>query len=157
MTPAMRRVRFLPIAALAVVLAASGCTQRHETAASSASPPAHPRVVAKAPANPDLATVMERFYQQVEGAHWKFAYAMLSPRYRATLSQDDLMRRYDDIADLDVTLRQTNGRVVHARLVGSTRDRSRSVRFEEDVSLVWDGQDWTIDSIARRDVSPGTH
>jgi len=101
---------------------------------------------------------MERFYQYVEGAHWPFAYAMLSPRYRATLSQDDFVHRYDRLADADVALRHMPGTVVTARIDGVDRaDRTRRVHFEETVRLVWDGEQWAIDAIARRDaaVKPG--
>ncbi|HYW54429.1 MAG TPA: hypothetical protein VFF00_02485 [Candidatus Elarobacter sp.] len=100
---------------------------------------------------------MERFYQQVEGGHWRFADAMLSPRLRAQLGENGLRSRYETIANLDVTLRQENARTVVASLTGAERaGPSRTVRFEETVSLVWDGEQWAIDAIARRPLSPGT-
>ena len=109
---------------------------------------------APAPANPDLATVMERFYQQVEGAHWPFAYAMLSPRYRGTLDQERFVAQYDRYTDLDVSLRQSGDRVVVAALGAKDRGSPpRAYRFEETTTLAWDGEDWKIDRIARRDVS----
>ncbi|HWT04227.1 MAG TPA: hypothetical protein VN224_00590 [Xanthomonadales bacterium] len=115
-------------------------------------PAAHHR--APAPANPDLGTVMERFYQQVEGAHWPFAYAMLSPRYRASLTQDRFVALYDRYTDLDVSLRQFGDHIVVATLGAKERGSPpRAHRFEETTTLAWDGEDWKIDRIARRDVT----
>jgi hypothetical protein len=108
-----------------------------------------------APANPDLATVMERFYQHVEGAHWRFAYAMLSPGYRKTLDQNRFVARYDRFADLDVSLRQYGDRVVVATVGAKERGSAAAAhRFEETTMLGWDGEDWKIDRIVRRDVKP---
>jgi hypothetical protein len=151
----MQAKRVVVIAVLAFLAAAAGCTPTRVTVTvnrGSAAPAAHRR--APAPANPDLATVMERFYQQVEGAHWPFAYAMLSPRYRASLSQDRFVGLYDRYADLDVSLRQFGDRVVIASLGAKERgDAPRTHRFEETTTLAWDGEDWKIERIARRDVT----
>jgi hypothetical protein len=151
----MRANRVVAVA-LATVVAAAGCTPhrpRADVSGTYGSPAPHRR--APAPANPDLGTVMERFYQQIEGAHWPFAYAMLSPRYRATLGQDRLVARYDTFADLDVSLRQYGDRVVVAAIGARQRGMPTRVRrFEETATLAWDGEDWTIDRIVRRDVSP---
>ena len=147
----MRAKRVVVVAVLACAVAAVGCAQhrvRTEVSGGYASPAAHRR----APANPDLATVMERFYQQVEGAHWPFAYAMLSPRYRGSLSQDRFVALYDRHSDLDVSLRQRDDRVVVAELGATERGgTARTRRFEETTTLAWDGEDWKIDRIARRD------
>lgn len=146
----MRAARLLPVVIVAAMLAGGCGPSRHaaETAAGDASP-AHVR--ATAPANPDLGTVMERYYQYIGGRHWQFAYAMLSPRYRATLSQDAFVARYEDLADADVAIRHRPGTVVVAQLDGVDRkDRSRRVHVLEVVKLVWDGEQWTIDDIARR-------
>jgi len=98
---------------------------------------------------------MERFYQQVEGAHWPFAYAMLSPRYRSSLSQDRFVALYDRYGDLDVSLRQHGDRVVVAMLGAKERGgAAHAHRFEETTTLAWDGEDWKIERIARRGVTP---
>ena len=139
----------------ALLFAAVGCGphRAHMIAGPTVAPAAQRR--APAPANPDLGTVMERFYQQVEGAHWPFAYAMLSPRYRATLDQDRFVALYGRYADLDVSLRQFGDRVVVATLAAKDRDTPpRAHRFEETTTLAWDGEDWKIDRIARREVRP---
>jgi hypothetical protein len=150
----MRAKRVIVVAGLALLVAA-GCTPARVTVTvnrGTAWPAGHRH--APAPANPDLATVMERFYQLIEGAHWPFAYAMLSPRYRATMAQDRFVARYDRYTDLDVSLRQYGDRVVVATLGAKDRGSpSQARRFEETTTLAWDGEDWKIDRIARRDVS----
>jgi hypothetical protein len=98
---------------------------------------------------------MERYYQQVEGQHWKFAYAMLSPRYRGTLSESAFADRYSDVLNPDVQLQQKTDSVVVATLGGRDRvDSGRRRAFEEKVTLAWDGEQWVIDDIRRRDVKP---
>src|ERR1700682_3611523 len=78
MEDAMRREHRTGLAALAIVVALAGCGAADRGGdAPAAPPPRPPRAVALAPADPDLASVMERFYQHVEGAHWAFAYGML--------------------------------------------------------------------------------
>jgi hypothetical protein len=142
---------------LGVVLAACSGTRQSADASSPPSASA-PKMQAAAPANPDLATVMERFYQQVEGQHWKFAYAMLSPRYRGTLSDSAFVDRYADLVNPDVQLQQKTDRVVVAQVRGRDRlDRARYHGFEETVTLAWDGEQWVIDDIRRRGLNaPGT-
>jgi hypothetical protein len=149
----MRVNRLFSLTTLAVLLVAAGCGPARHAATDAATPASQKQrpSPAPAPSDPDLGTVMERFYQYVEGAHWPFAYAMLSPRYRATLTQVDLERRYENLADADVALRHSPGTVVTARLSGVDRnDRSRRVRIDETIKLVWDGEQWKIDDIARR-------
>ena len=152
----MRADRVLAVVVLAFVVTASACAPhrlRTEVSGGYDSPAAHRH--APAPANPDLGTVMERFYQQVEGAHWPFAYAMLSPRYRASIGQDRFVARYGTFADLDVSLRQSGDRVVIATIGAKERGTPpRARRFEETTTLAWDGEDWKIDGIVRRDLSP---
>ena len=155
----MRAHRVVMAAAAIGLVAAGGCASQRAPATLSAtteSPAAQRR--APAPANPDLGTVMERFYQQVEGAHWPFAYAMLSRRYRASLDQDRFVAQYDRFADLDVALRQRGDRVVVATIGAKDRGGAAGAhRFEETATLAWDGEDWRIDRIVRRDVTaPGT-
>lgn len=152
----MQAKRVVVVGMLAFVVAVAGCAPRrmHAEISGGTVVPAAQRH-APAPANPDLGTVMERFYQQVEGAHWPFAYAMLSPRYRATLDQRRFVALYDRYADLDVSLRQYGDRVVVATLVAKDRGKPpRAHRFEETTTLAWDGEDWKIDRMARREVSP---
>jgi hypothetical protein len=137
------RLGFISALAIALIvpapfLLASGCAQppRDEAAA-----PAH---ALPAPKDPDLGSVMERFYQQVEGNHWRFAYAMLAPAYRARLSEADLVAHYGKYASLDVTLRQQSDTTVVAHLAGTDRSDGRPLRDEETVKLGWDGADWKI-------------
>jgi len=124
--------------AQALLLVASGCAQppRDEAAA-----PAHALPV---PKDPDLGSVMERFYQQVEGQHWQFAYAMLAPAYRARHGESDLVARYGRYASFAVTLRQRSDTVVVSDIDGIDRDRGSPQRDEELVTLAWDGADWKI-------------
>jgi hypothetical protein len=154
MLHAMHRFRVLRALAVAMtVIAAVGCTassaSRGAGGGESAAPRAH--ASAPAPADSDLAAVMERFYQQVEGGHWRIADGMVSPRFRAAFGENAVRTLYEPLADLDVTLRQTSPRTVVTSLTATDRnDRTRKLRFEELVKLRWDGEDWTIDSIARR-------
>jgi hypothetical protein len=155
----MRAKRAFVIAVLTFAAGAAGCgpPRAHMLAGPTVAPAAHRH--APAPANPDLATLMERYYQLVEGAHWPFAYAMLSPRYRASLNQDRFVATYDRYADLDVRIHQTSDRVVVATFGAKDRaNPSRTHVFEETMTLAWDGEDWKIERIARRDVTrTGTH
>ncbi|MGD0053689.1 MAG: hypothetical protein ABSD03_17930 [Vulcanimicrobiaceae bacterium] len=138
----MRVGRLLLAAAFAVVLSA-GCASGSGGSSASASPQ-------PAPTNPDLGAVLENFYQQIEDEHWSFAYAMLSARYRARLSQGAFVDRYRDIADLNVTVLQDTGRVVQVTLDGHRAgDPAKHVASVEWVRLAWDGQEWTIDDIRR--------
>ncbi len=144
----MRAAGLVPIAALAVLFGVSGCTNSTSTEA----PHAH----APAPKNPDLSDVMERFYQQVEGGHWAIAYGMLSPRYRARLTQQQFADRYVVLVDPNVRARQLSDRTVVAWLDAGDRAHSgRAVHVRETVTLAWDGEQWTIDAIERRGISPG--
>ncbi len=144
----MRGCRRNFISALAAVVLASGCAEPRDVARALRSPPALP-----APKNPDLGTVMERFYQQLEGGHWGFAYAMLAPAYRARLSESQLTQRYSIYASFDVTLRQRSDTLVTARIEAVDRD-ARPQHAEETVRLNWDGADWKIAGIRRRALSP---
>jgi hypothetical protein len=143
------------VVALALVVVSAGCTPARTTLSASTETVAPAaRHHALAPANPDLGTVMERFYQQIEGAHWPFAYAMLSPRYRAALDQDRFVARYASFADLDVSRRQDGDRVVVATIGAKERGTPpRARRFAETTTLAWDGEDWKIDRIERRELS----
>ena len=86
---------------------------------------------------------MERFYQYVEGEHWGFAYAMLSPAYRARMSEAGLVARYSRYTSFDVTLRQRSDTSVVSRITGIGPDGKRSL-YVETVTLAWDGADWKI-------------
>jgi hypothetical protein len=150
----MQAKRVVLVAVLGLLAAAAGCAPRraHVIAGPTVAPSAQRHV--PAPANPDLGTVMERFYQQVEGAHWPFAYAMLSPRYRAALDQNRFVALYDRYTDMDVKLRQFGDRTVVAMVAAKERAMPQHAHvFEETTTLAWDGEDWTIARIARRDVT----
>jgi hypothetical protein len=150
----MRRVGLVPLAALGVVLAVAGCANpRQAKSSSGVATPAQHRV--PAPKNPDLTEFMERFYQQVTSGRWPFAYAMLSPRLRAALTQQQLVERYQGIVDPNVRARQLSDRTVVAWLDGTERAHpGHPLHVRETVTLAWDGEQWTIDAIERRSVSP---
>ena len=99
---------------------------------------------------------MERFYQLIEGEHWRFADAMLTPRFRAALGAAGIRARYESLAGIDVTLQEMGPATVVAQLGGTMRnDSARRVRYIETVRLSSAGGQWAIDAIARRDVSLG--
>jgi hypothetical protein len=108
---------------------------------------------APAPADPDLGTVMERFYGDVEGGHWAIAYAMLSPRYRRALGRDEFVAQYARFADIDASLRQSGARSLVATLTTHDRaDPNRVRRFVESWTLAWDGEGWVLDALRRREI-----
>ncbi len=156
----MRGLRVLSTVAIAGVLACGACSPAHRrdaAAAASSEPPrslsaASPR---PAPADPDLGAVLERYYQDIEGAHWSFAYAMLSPRVRATMSTNDLMDRYELFASPQITVRPTRGTSLDVWLDGNARDDPRrALHLVEHVTMVWDGEQWVIDALAPRSFTP---
>jgi hypothetical protein len=153
----MRGERTLSLVLLCLCLGvgSTACSGTRQSAAASSSPPASaPKAHAAVPTDPDLASVMERFYQQVEGQHWKFAYAMLSPRYQRTLSQSAFVDQYADLVNPDVRLQQKTNRVVVASLFARDRlDRARRYSLEETVTLAWDGEQWVIDGVRRRSLN----
>ncbi len=132
--------RFATLLLAAGLLAGCGTHAARSPAARHAPPPA----------DPDLGTVVERFYGDVEGRHWAIAYAMLSPRLHATLSQPAFQARYATLTDADVALRQTGARTVVAKLVAHDRPHER--RLEERWTLIWDGEAWMLDGLSRRDL-----
>jgi hypothetical protein len=155
----MRGLRVLGTVAILVVLACGGCTSRGDTGAGSQHASAAGSVRPKpAPTDADLGSVLERYYQYVEGGHWRFAHEMLSPRLRARVSENDLMDRYDAFASSpQVTVRQTSGTALVVWLDGDARaDPSRSLHVEEHVTMAWDGEQWTIDSLAPRSLTNDT-
>lgn len=131
-----RGVSVLAVAALAIgVVAMPGCgAQRAEQHQSR-----------PAPTNPDLGDVLERYYEDVEGRHWEIAYAMLSPRLRASMSEAAFEARYAPYANADVTVGQPDGRRVAVHL----SDAAHHLSTTERVTLAWDGEDWTIDRLDR--------
>lgn len=131
----MKGCRSSFISALATALLAGGCAHATHAAA--------PAVALPAPTYPDLGAVMERFYQFVEGGHWRFAYAMLAPAYRARTSEAKLVARYSRYVSFDVTVRQQSDTSVVSSIAGVARDGGRSLH-EETVTLAWDGADWKI-------------
>ena len=150
--------RLVRAAAVALALAAlGGCGPRHADAGAGASATTAAAAHERAPQDPDLAAIMERFYQQVEGEHWAFADGMLSQGYRTAIGLDGVRPMYKDLADLDVSLQQTAASTVVANLSArDPTDRTRRLRYRETVRLLWDNDQWAIDLIARRDVSSGT-
>ncbi|HTD33090.1 MAG TPA: hypothetical protein VK665_05500 [Candidatus Elarobacter sp.] len=148
----MRGFRLVPVAAgaaLSVVVAvtAVACGPEHR-AASAPSATAAPRAHRPAPSDPDLSGVIERYYELVEGAHWPFAYAMLSPRLRASLTQAEFEKRYAALIAPDVKARQVGPATAVTRI--DAKDASgRARRYDETVAFVWDGEEWKIDRITR--------
>lgn len=128
---------------LAALLGLSGCGGRGTAARAQHVP---------APADPDLGTVMERFYGDVEGRHWNIAYGMLAPDLRRSLSRDDFVAQYARFTDADATLRQRDARTVVAVLVTHDRADPRERRFEETWTLAWDGETWTLAALRRREL-----
>jgi hypothetical protein len=149
----MRGFRLAPVAvaaalAVAVAVTAVACGPEHRAASAVSATTAAPRAHRPAPSDPDLTGVTERFYQLVEGAHWAFAYAMLSPRYRASLTQAEFEQRYSSLIAPDVKARQVRATTVVTRI--DAKDASgRSRRYDETVGFVWDGEEWKIDRITR--------
>jgi len=143
--------RLLRIAVLAVATLALGACARHadtDTGPTAAAVTASP---GRAPQDADLAAVMERFYQLVEGEHWQFADLMLTPDFHTTLGMDGVRERYKDLTDIDVTLEQTGSSTVVAHVNAKDRvNPAHRLRFVETSRLFWDGQQWAIDTIARR-------
>jgi hypothetical protein len=113
-----------------------GCAQRHDAQTAQVQP---------APSNPDLGAVLERYYGQIQGRHWSFAYAMLSPRLRATLPESAFEARYADLTNADVTVGQSAGLRLPVRL----DDTAHHTATTETVTLAWNGEDWTIDRLDR--------
>lgn len=145
-----------PVAALSVlvVLAAPACASGGSAGAGSgASATAVSHAHRPAPADPDLSAETERYYELVEGGHWPFAYAMLAPRYRAKLTEAQFEQRYASLVAPDVHARQTGSSTVVTRIdAKDAGDRTHTRRYEETLSFVWDGDEWKIDRIARREL-----
>ena len=150
--------RFGPavIAVLAIVLVAGcGSGQRATTTLLGTKTGAHAH--RPPPSDPDLTVPIERYYQFVEGGRWPYAYAMLSPRYRASLSEAQFEVRYAKLSSADVHARQVSSSTVVTRIDPSDADRRAGLRpFDETVRMVWDGEDWKIDRITRRSASAGS-
>ncbi len=139
-------------AGVAAGAAGCGAGRGDGSAAHAASRPrtttAAPRAHRPAPSDPDLSGVIERYYELVEGAHWPFAYAMLSPRLRASLTEAEFEKRYAALIAPDVKARQVGPTTVVTRI--DAKDASgRARRYDETVAFVWDGEDWKIDRITR--------
>ena len=152
----MRGKRLLQFAAVAVATAMlAACTARHADAGASTTDATATAV--PGPQDTDLAAVMERFYQQVEGEHWQFADGMLTPGFHTILGLDGVRPRYQDLWNLDVSLQQTGSSTVVAHLTARHRsDPARYSSYIETARLFYTEGRWEVDSIARRDLSPGT-
>jgi hypothetical protein len=153
----MRGERLLHVAAVAVAtVLLCACSAARHAAADAGTTAGAVASVAPGPQDTDLAAVMERFYQQLEGEHWAFADGMLTPGFHTMLGLDGIRERYKDLADLDVTLQQTGASTVVAHLTAKTRTNPvRRVSFIETARLFYTEDRWQIDSIARRELSPG--
>ena len=93
--------------------------------------------------------MIERYYQQIEGGHWRFAYAMLSDRYRRKITEVQLHDLYAPFHELSVAARQTSNRSISTVLDGHDGSGRRTLPYRENVALTWDGEAWTIDAITR--------
>jgi hypothetical protein len=81
---------------------------------------------------------------------------MLTPHYRASLSEAQFELRYARLSSADVHARQVSPSTVVTRIDPSDADRRAGMRaFEETVRMVWDGEDWKIDRLTRRAASGG--
>jgi len=141
----MRGLRVLSLV-VAVATLAAGCS-RHDAGTASSSASAAPR--APAPKNPDFTSVVERYYQLVEGKHWEVAYAMLSDRFRAKHAQSEFETLYEGTSNADVHARQTGERSVVAELALPAAGAQPVRTLHETLSFAWDGERWTIDDIVR--------
>jgi hypothetical protein len=107
-----------------------------------------------APRNPDLTPVAERFYEQIVGGHLGIAYGMLSPAGRAKLDRSAFDARYANLDDAQIDARQAGDRAIIAVIAVPARG-SRSARsLRERVAFTWSGDEWTIDTIDRREAPP---
>lgn len=138
------RVRVKSIAtACALALLLPACAGGSGSTGANASP-------RPAPSDPDLGSVMENYYQQIEGQHWSFAYAMLSPRYKKQLSQDALIDCYRSIVNPDVRVQQRTDRTFDVEIQGRDANvPTKHIDEIEHVRVMWDGQEWLIDDIQR--------
>jgi len=152
-TVVMRGYRLTSLLLVVALIAGSGCTQRDAAVDAKHAAPARR---ASPPPNPDFTAVIERYYQQVESAHWRFAYAILSARYRRKITEAQLESLYSRFHELSVAARQTSDRTLTTALDGRDRMGRRVPPYEEKITMDWDGEEWTIDAIARPDFSPGT-
>ena len=119
--------------------------------------PSSPHAIAKiaslpAPRNPDLTPVAERFYQQVEGGHLRFAYAMLSPVARARLDRDAFDARYATLDAAQIDARQAGDRAVVAVITVPARGGRPARALRERLTFGWSGDEWTVDTIDRREL-----
>jgi hypothetical protein len=108
-----------------------------------------PRQHLPVPSHPDMSSFVERYYQQIEGAHWTIAYAMLSERYRAAHDRSAFETSYQGTSNADISARQLGDRREDVRLTipASASVPARSIR--ETLTFAWDGEGWTVDDISR--------
>jgi hypothetical protein len=108
-----------------------------------------PRQNLPAPSHPDMSSFVERYYGQIEGAHWTIAYAMLSERYRAAHDRSSFETSYRGTSNADISARQLGDRreVVRLTIPASASAPARNIR--ETLTFAWDGEGWTVDDIAR--------
>ncbi|BDE07552.1 hypothetical protein WPS_28280 [Vulcanimicrobium alpinum] len=130
-------------AVVLTVLLAAGCAP-HAASTASTTHPATP------PGEPDFTALVERFYGQVEAAHWVPAGAMLSGGARSGISDAQLAERYRDFSDADVNARETSGRTVAVTLTAPARGGRPARVVHERLHFAWNGDAWTIDVLTRR-------
>ncbi|HTD37625.1 MAG TPA: hypothetical protein VK669_08915 [Candidatus Limnocylindrales bacterium] len=143
--------RFGPaaVAVLSIVLIA-GCGSDHRASTTLLGTKIGAHAHRPPPSDPDLTVPIERYYQFVEEGRWPYAYAMLSPRYRALLSEAQFELRYARMSSADVHARQVSPSTVVTRIDPSDAERRAGMRsFDETVRMTWDGEDWKIDRITR--------
>jgi hypothetical protein len=150
----MRVERSFSVAVLCCALTVAGCTGSHRDGAAAASP-APPAVAAHSPGprDGDAAAALERYYQLISSRRWTFAYAMLTPRYRASVDERTFRSAYESLIDPDVRVTKMQDGTLRTTIDGIERNGRRH-SVEETMTVVWDGTQWQIDEIRRREVSP---
>jgi hypothetical protein len=108
-----------------------------------------PRQHLPAPSHPDMSSFVERYYQQIEGAHWTIAYAMLSERYRAAHDRAAFETAYQGMSNADISARQLGDRREDVRLTVPVSAGAPARSIRETLTFAWDGEGWTVDDIAR--------
>jgi hypothetical protein len=135
----MRALRVLFVFVAAVAL--SSCTGAARSDA--------PRQRLPPPSHPDLSSIVERYYQQIEGAHWNIAYAMLSERYRAAHDRSAFETSYQGTSNADISARQLGDRRELVRLTIPASGNAPARTIRETLTFAWDGEEWTVDDITR--------
>jgi hypothetical protein len=126
---------------IAVAVTLSSCTSAARGDA--------PRQQLPPPTHPDMSSFVERYYQQIEGAHWTIAYAMLSERYRAAHDRPSFETSYRGTSNADISARQLGDRREMVRLTIPASVNAPASSLRETLTFAWDGEEWTVDDITR--------